>query len=166
MTKEQLKESARPYLESYPNENIFHVTTDGMVFLQSNRSAAVNHANHLKTELVSFTRKDFDESNSDVKVVNISVTPEQIIDQMKKDAKKWKKADLMEFLKSKEIPFNEKDNVNTLYGLVVQYFEAVELQLLKNAEAEKQEANEGDGSGEGEGAGEGTGEGTGEGNQE
>lgn len=53
---EWLIEKLTPYLEVYPTEKLFYITSDGQVFLEKSHNDAVNHQRRLdKTkEVISF----------------------------------------------------------------------------------------------------------------
>jgi hypothetical protein len=58
-TDEWLTEKLTPYFDAYPNEKLFHITSDGQVFLEKSHNDAVNHQrlyDHTK-KVVSFERE-------------------------------------------------------------------------------------------------------------
>jgi len=58
-TDEWLKEKLTPYFDVYPKEKMFHITSDGQVFLEKSHNDAVNHQrlyDHTK-KVVSFERE-------------------------------------------------------------------------------------------------------------
>jgi len=45
-----VKELIKPYIESYPGQKRFHITTDGQVFLDANHHDAMHHQKSLKED--------------------------------------------------------------------------------------------------------------------
>jgi len=55
-----VKELAKQYFKSYPNEEVLYISTDGQVFLQANHHEAADHQRKIdeKTTLQMVRRKD------------------------------------------------------------------------------------------------------------
>ena len=59
VTDEWVQQKLAPYLDAFPNEMIFYITSDGQVFLERSHNDAVNHQrfyDFTKT-VVSFERQ-------------------------------------------------------------------------------------------------------------
>jgi GTP-binding protein EngB required for normal cell division len=60
----QLSAAVVECFETHPNEKTVHVVTDGTVFLNASKNAAINHARSIKGEVVTVNKGDklpFDE---------------------------------------------------------------------------------------------------------
>lgn len=48
---DKLKDILKPYVNAYPNNKVFHITSDGQVFLNENKADAESHEKTLGGEL-------------------------------------------------------------------------------------------------------------------
>ena len=52
---EKAPDALAAYIKAYPENKVFHVSTDGQVFLDKNKQDAINHQKQLGGQLKSYT---------------------------------------------------------------------------------------------------------------